>query len=81
MCALYHLKFEDRCLDPIDDYDVFDSEEAALGAFDDLVAHPTFEFGSVYLVKIDGDSEFVIAGHYFTETSDQVFGNAPPGRR
>jgi hypothetical protein len=71
MCVLYHLKFEDRCLDPIDDYDVFDSKKAALAAFDDVVAHPGVELGSVYLTEIDGDVEVVIAGHYFTEGTNQ----------
>jgi len=68
MCVLYHLMFEDRCLDPID---VFDSKKAALAAFDDVVADPGVELGSVYLTEIDGDAEVVIAGHYFTETTDQ----------
>jgi hypothetical protein len=62
--------FEDVNLEPIDDYDVFDSEMVALSAFADAVAHPTPELGSVYLVEDRGNVEVVIAGHYFVDTTD-----------
>jgi hypothetical protein len=67
---MYRLKFEDVSLEPIEDYDVFDSKTSALNAFADAVAHPTPELGSVYLTEDRVDIDVVIAGHYFVDTTD-----------
>lgn len=67
---MHRLMFEDVNLEPIDDYDVFDSEGAALNAFDEAVAHPTPDLGSVYLVERRDQGDVVIAGHYFIDTTD-----------
>jgi hypothetical protein len=67
----YRLMFEDVNLEPIDDYDVFDSESTALNTFDDAAAHPTPGLGAVYLVERRDDGDVVIAGHYFIDPSDQ----------
>lgn len=56
----YRLMFEGLNLDPIDDYDVFESEGAALDAFDEVVAHPTPDLGSVYLVERRDHGDVVI---------------------
>jgi hypothetical protein len=70
MSFMYRLKFEDVNLEPIDDYDVFDSKTAALNAFADEIAHPTPGVGSVYLTEDRNDIDVVIAGHYFVDTTD-----------
>jgi len=70
MCVLYRLMFEDVDLEPIDDWDVFDSKRAAIAAFNDAVAHPATDLGSVYLVEDRGDVAVVIAGHYFVDSHD-----------
>jgi len=66
---MYRLMFEDVNLEPIDDYDVFDSEGAALNAFDEAVKYPTLGLGSVYLVECRDHGDVVIAGHYFIGTA------------
>jgi hypothetical protein len=66
---MYRLMFEDVNLESIDDYDVFDSEGAALNAFEEAVAYPTPDVGSVYLVERRDHGDVVIAGHYFTNTT------------
>jgi len=70
MAFIYRLKFDDVSLEPIDDYDVFDSKTSALDASADVVAHPTPEPGSVYLTEDLGDVDVVIAGQYFVDTTD-----------
>lgn len=68
MCVLYHLKFEDASLKPIDDY-VFDSKADAMAAFADVIDDPDPDLGSVYMLEECGNDDVVIAGHYFVDTA------------
>jgi hypothetical protein len=61
MGVFYRLMFEDDDLEPIDDYDVFESKRAA---FRYAVAHPEPGVGSVYLTEVDDYDVVVIAGRY-----------------
>ena len=70
MCGIYRLKFEDVNLNPIDDYDVFDSKRAAMLDFNEVVTYPPPDLGAVYLLEDRGEVEVVIAGHYFVKADD-----------
>ena len=63
----YRLMFEDVHLDPIEDWDVYDTREAAMAAFADAVANPTPGVGSVYVTEDRENTVVVIAGHYFID--------------
>jgi len=63
-CPVYRLKFEDRDLEAIDEWDVFYSWDRALTAFVNTVADPDPDFGSVYLTEDLGDDEVVVLGLY-----------------
>jgi len=70
MCVLYHLKFEDRA--SIQSTTTTSSTRRGLHSLPSMVSWLIrCEFGSVYLTEIDGNAEVVIAGHYFTEPTDQ----------
>jgi hypothetical protein len=65
---IYRLKVEDRDLEPVDDHDVYTTEEEALSAYSGAVLNPDPEWGSVYLTEQGyGDEGFeaAIAGHCF----------------
>jgi hypothetical protein len=69
MEALYRVMFEDTHLDPIEDWDVYETREAAMAAFADVIAHPADGLGSVYVTEDHDDHVVVIAGHYFVDPS------------
>ncbi len=65
----YRLMFEDVDLDHIEDWDVYETREAAMAGFADAVANPPPGVGSVYVTEDREDAVVVIAGHYFIEVS------------
>jgi hypothetical protein len=62
---IYRLKYEDRELEPIEDYDVIHSREEALDALEQLAVDPDPSLGSAYVTEDDGEEERIIAGRYF----------------
>lgn len=58
----YYLMFEDHDLEPIDYYEVFETQREALAAFDDVVANPPPEIGSVYVTEVRDDDAVIIIG-------------------
>ena len=63
--TMYRVMFEDRALEPIDDYDVYATRGEALATFEDAVADPLPGLGSVYVIEDDGHDERVIEARYF----------------
>jgi hypothetical protein len=62
--TVHRLKSEDRALNPLEDWDVFDDVNEALVAFQDFVVDPDENIGSVYVTEDDGYQERVIAARY-----------------
>jgi len=61
----YRLKIEDRDLEPVGNYDVFDTYREAMVAFHARIAHRDPDTGSVYVTADDGYDERVIVAHSF----------------
>jgi hypothetical protein len=62
--SVFRLMYEDRDLEPIWDWDVFEDKDRAFAAFLRVVTNPEPELGSVYITDEDGN---VLIGHYFIE--------------
>jgi len=62
---IYRVKIEDGHLEPVGNYDVYDTHRQAMAAFYACVAAPDPGLGSVYVTVDDGDNERVIAAHRF----------------
>ena len=61
----YRLKIEDRDLEPVGNYDVFDTHRQAMVAFHARIASPDPDAGTVYVTADDGYDEWVIVAHSF----------------
>lgn len=79
MYPIYRLKFEDRQLNPIDPWGVYDSWNDAEAAFDFVVADAYANLGSVYLTEDSGDDEIVALYHYFVDVDSSLMAKDKSG--